>query len=283
LFREVFPNWFHASYGKISQLNLSIAYKEVQGNSDEGLSFDDVGFGCYSQSNEDGILIYIFSKLGFTCPTLIDIGSARPYGSNATNLIVNWGWEAILIEGNKNKCRLSERFFKSHRYTKSYPPKILNLEVSASNINRILEENNCPPEVSLLSIDIDGVDYWIWESLDFVKPKVVLIEFNRILGPDKAITVPYSDDFYENQNSYHFQGASLRAFEKLAKSKGYDLIGCNRRGYNAFFIRTDLNQGVFPIATVNDCFSKPLVEYAYKKQLLTIDVPEIVNLDWLEV
>lgn len=283
LFRELFPNWFYDSSSKTNQKHLSIAYKIAGEDLVNQLSFDDVGFGCYSQSNEDGILIYIFARLGLQNCSLIDIGSARPFGSNTTNLIVNWGWDAILIDGNKNKCRLSKHFFKSHRYTKSYPPQILNQEVSVSNINIILEENNCPEDVGLLSIDIDGIDYYIWESITFVKPKVVVIEFNRLLGPKKSISVPYSEDFYENQDNFYFQGASLSAFEKLANSKGYDLIGCNRRGYNAFFVQSELNQGMFPIVSVADCFSKPSVKSAYEKQLKTLDVSEIMNLDWREI
>jgi hypothetical protein len=283
LFRELFPNWFYDSSSKPNQKHLSIAYKVAGEDLVNQLSFDDVGFGCYSQSNEDGILIYICARLGLQSCSLIDIGSARPFGSNTTNLIVNWGWDAILIDGNKNKCRLSKHFFESHRYTKSYPPQILNQEVSVSNINRILEENNCPQDVGLLSIDIDGIDYYIWESITFVKPKVVVIEFNRILGPNKSISVPYSEDFYENQDNFYYQGAALSAFEKLAKSKGYDLVGCNRRGYNAFFVRSELNQGIFPIVSVKDCFSKPLVKSAYEKQLITLDVSEIMNLDWHEI
>lgn len=92
-----------------------------------------------------------------------------------------------------------------------------------------------------MSIDIDGVDYWIWDAITVIKPRVVVLEYQDIIGPDKALTMPYSDDF--DASNYpmtlgmpDFCGASLPAFVKLARKKGYRLVGCNRLYYNAFFI-----------------------------------------------
>lgn len=283
LLHEFFPNWFENPCEKISQKKLLAMYQSAYLDKDKPSIFNDVGFGLYSQSNEDGILLYLIGRLGVTNFTLLDIGSARPFGSNTTNLIVNFGWEALLIESNKWKCRLSQHFFKKHRYTRSYPPKILHKEVTVSNINEILRDNLCSLDLDLLSIDIDGLDYHVWKAINIVNPKIVVVEFNRVLGPDLCVAVKHADDFYQTKHDIHFHGASLSAYEKLGKSKGYDLIGFNQRGYNAFFVRSDLNQGRFAVANVNDCYENVLVRKAYSDQISAMDLDQLINLAWLEV
>jgi len=132
-------------------------------------------------------------------------------------------------------------------------------------VNELFEKHGFSGEIDLLSLDMDGVDYWILEALT-VQPRVIVLEYNTILGPDRSVTVPYSDDFYAYQDTPPgvtptYLGASLTAFVKLARKKGYRLVGCNHYGFNAFFIRQGLAEEEIPEVAVADCFpNKNLAE-----------------------
>jgi hypothetical protein len=110
--------------------------------------------------------------------------------------------------------------------------------VRRDNIARIFRENDVPQDLDLLSIDIDGNDYWIWEALAAYRPKVVVIEYNATLGPQRSVTIPYDDDHVWTLD--HYFGASLAALTKLGQRLGYALIGTESAGVNAFFVRRDL-------------------------------------------
>jgi hypothetical protein len=94
----------------------------------------------------------------------------------------------------------------------------------------------------LLSIDIDGNDYWTWEAITVVNPTIVVIEYNARFGASRSVTVPYRADFVRSRAHYSmiYYGASLTALWALGRRKGYSLVGCNSAGNNAFFVRQDL-------------------------------------------
>jgi hypothetical protein len=98
-------------------------------------------------------------------------------------------------------------------------------------------------DIGLLSVDIDGNDYWVWEAIDKIKPRIVTCEYNSAFGPTKKVSTPYSDDFQRSKAHYSdlYFGASLAAFCHLAEQKGYDFIGTAEPGVNAFFVRRDLS------------------------------------------
>ena len=114
--------------------------------------------------------------------------------------------------------------------------------VDAHNINNILSECKYEGEIGLLSIDIDGNDYWVWKSLDIVKPDIVICEYNAVFGDIYPVTIPYEADFFRTRAHYSnlYFGAGIKALEMLASQKGYRLIGSNSAGSNAFFLRDDL-------------------------------------------
>ena len=118
--------------------------------------------------------------------------------------------------------------------------KLLNIFVTKKNINQILKKYS-GKKIDLLSIDIDGNDFWIWKAINCVKPRLVVIEYNSFFGPTLSCTIPYNHKFiwnYEKKRSYY--GASLKALEKLGKQKKYILVGVDKNGVNAFFVRNDL-------------------------------------------
>ena len=139
-------------------------------------------------------------------------------------------------------------------------------------------DNGVEGEIDLFSLDIDGIDYWIWNAVSVIQPRVVLVEYQDIWGPERAVTVPYKPDFNRFDVHPDFYGASLPAFVKLGHAKGYRLVGVNRYGFNAFFVRKGIGEDVLPEIPVADCFSHPKVIQGMKKRL-----PAVENLAWQEV
>jgi hypothetical protein len=122
------------------------------------------------------------------------------------------------------------------------------LFITKENINGVIKEQflkkGYSSEIGILSIDIDGNDYWIWESIDCINPVIVVIEYNALFGTEKKWTIPYMENFvrYEHDSSNQYWGASLGALCCLAESKGYDFVGCNSNGNNAYFIKSGFNK-----------------------------------------
>ena len=111
--------------------------------------------------------------------------------------------------------------------------------VTADNINSLFTKYHVPFEFDLLSIDIDGNDLWVWNSIEpRWRPRVVVIEYNSSVGPSVCLTIPYDAAFYWDGTTYF--GSSLQALSVLAELRGYTLVACDSRGVNAFFVRTNL-------------------------------------------
>jgi len=273
---------YSAEYGQTSsiaqrQFFLSLSAIAEQGGGG-GPSFRDSGFRVYSQADEDGLLLYIFSLIGLTNKLLIDMASGKPNGANSTNLIINWGFHALLLEGDDNKVRQSRAFYRRHPDTTLFPPCIVKAWITAENINALIRDNGFEGEIDLLSLDVDGVDYWLWDKLDAVSPRVVIVEYQDCFPADRAVTVPYSADFNRHDHSPEYFGASLAAFVKLAQRKGYRLVGCNRYGYNAFFVRNDIQSTLLPEIEATDCLTHPKVTKSRMEKLKLLE-----KFPWQEV
>ena len=104
-------------------------------------------------------------------------------------------------------------------------------------------------EIGLLSIDIDGNDYWIWKSIEVVQPVIVVIEYNSVFGLDNAITIPYKKDFFRTDAHYSnlYFGASLLALVMLGEEKGYSFVGSDSAGVNAYFVKNSRINNLIPL------------------------------------
>lgn len=191
-------------------------------------------FKIFSQTGEDGIIDHIFSKIGTKNKTFVEFGIQDGRECNTANLSLNFNWKGLLIEGDKKHATRA----KSHYAGK--PVKVVNAFITKDNINKIISENGITGEIDLLSIDIDGNDYWVWKEINAINPRVVVIEYNSSLG-HRPIAVKYAPDFerFKAHKSGLYYGASLSALTKLGKSKGYSLVGCCSTGFNAFYVRKD--------------------------------------------
>jgi hypothetical protein len=239
----------------------------------------DVGFRVYSQADEDGILLYIFSLIGTETKRCVELAFGTPHGANTTNLLCNWGWTGLLIEGDESHVHDTTEYFRRHPDTWYFQPTVVNAWVTKDNINAMFAEHGFSGEIDLLSLDVDGNDWWFWRELEVVRPRVVVVEYNNLWGSDRAVTVPYRPNFvYESETPTLHIGASLLAFVKLAREKGYRLVGSNRYDYNAFFVADGEGEAMLPSVAVDTCLTHPAVINGQREVL-----PLVENLEWIDV
>ena len=213
------------------------------------------GYKVHSQSDEDGIIAEIFQRIGTKNKNFIEFGVEHGIECNSLWLLMQ-GWSGLWIDGGVKNCR---RIEKSHaHFTQSEQLRVENTFITRDNINALLARHFPLPqnEIDLLSIDIDFNDYWVWQAIVDVNPRLVVIEYNASWPPPAAITVPYKPQGRWNGTSYF--GASLGALTKLGREKGYSLVGCCLAGTNAFFVRDDLVKNkFFKPGSVKDHYEQP--------------------------
>jgi hypothetical protein len=214
------------------------------------------GFKVFSQFEEDGLLLYIFSVLGMQHKIFVEIGSDDGVNSNSANLFFNFNWQGLFIDANKKSIQRGINFFKKYPHPWQYQPKFVHAKVTAENINTIIEQAGFGGKVGLLSIDIDGNDYWIWKAIDIIQPDVVIIEVLNEFGRNDII-VPYDANFIPPGKHPLYHSASPVAMTKLAAKKGYRLVAANDLGFNFIYIKNELAPVHIPTITVESCLQHP--------------------------
>jgi hypothetical protein len=186
----------------------------------------------------------------------------------------------MLFDGGEANVARGRQIFASHPDTLHYPPRFVHAWITAENVDSLIGGNGFRSEIDLLSLDIDGVDYWLWNAIEVVSPRVVIAEVQAIWGSERSVTVPYSPDFRAGffKGFGIYSGASLPAFVKLGRKKGYRLVGCQRYGFNAVFLRNDVGQREFPEVPASDCFNHPFAKWAYDELR-----PMVADKEWVEV
>ncbi len=172
-----------------------------------------------SQSGEDGIIEKALDLIGEHDRHCVEFGAwDGQHLSNTYNLIKNKGYSGVLIEANSDKFReLQEEYAENNKVIS------LNQFVGCEeddNLDHILSEASIPTNFDVLSIDIDGNDYHVFDAMKRYKPKILVIEFNH--------TIPSHIEFVQPKDPSVAQGASLLSLTKLGKSKGYELVATTR-------------------------------------------------------
>lgn len=197
------------------------------------------GFKVYSQNDEDGIIAEIFRRIGSPTRTFVEFGVEHGLESNTMYLLLQ-GWRGLWIDGNKKfVSKIRSRFDDVIRANRL---SVVHSFITRDNINSTIGQF-AQGEIDLLSIDIDGNDYHIWEAIEVVRPRLVVIEHNSKFPPPTSIAPTYVPDRVWQRDDY--MGASLEAFVRLGATKGYSLVGCNITGVNAFFVRDDIVEEKF--------------------------------------
>jgi hypothetical protein len=222
-----------------------------QNKKKDSVNLMDYEFQVFSQWGEDGIIQFLVDKLTIDQKVFVEFGVETYHESNTRFLLMKDNWSGLVIDGGKQNIDLIKRQSISWRYSLTAVQKF----ITAENINSILTENGIEGEIGILSVDIDGNDYWVTKAIDCIKPVVLINEYNAVFGPDRAISVPYDPSFQRSSAHYSnlYYGASLAALTHLANEKGYALVGCNSAGNNAFFVRRDRLNTLNELS-VNDAF-----------------------------
>jgi len=242
---------------------------------------NNTGFRVYSQFEEDGLLLYIFSLIGFESKKVVEMCCGGGVECMATNLIINHGFEGFLFDGNSVNVANANAFFKSKQDCLLFTPHIQHAWITKENVNELLINVGATGEVDLFSLDIDGNDYWIWQAIDAIQPRVCIFETQNVIPSDLSITIPYKPDFYcWDKKGYEqdFRGVSLLAMTNLSKSKGYRLIGAHRHGFNAIYMRNDIGLNEFPEVSVASVHHNYWTHYCQS----TI-WPQVKDMKWEQV
>jgi hypothetical protein len=186
---------------------------------------------CCSQNGEDGILHELFVRIGATNRVFFEIGT-----SNNTALLAAAGWKGFWVDGQDavaSHIAASPSMSQAITFRQAF--------ITAENIGTLINDLGIPRELDLLSIDIDQNTYHVWDAIDGLKPRVVVVEYNASVPPWLDWVCEYQPD-RSWDGTVNF-GASLKAFERLGREKGYALVGCDSAGVNAYFVRSDLADG----------------------------------------
>lgn len=205
----------------------------------------------YSQHGEDGIINEIFNRIGTTSKTFFEFGAGSGSENNTIALLIS-GWKGWWVDGGEYVDVYKRLYADSIKEKKL---SVGSYFISSKNINGIVSEMGIPKEIDLISIDIDGNDYYVWEALEVISPRVVVIEYNAAYLPGMHFLQDESESLWNGSN---FFGASLHTLNGLAKKKGYTLVCCDLIGANAFFVRNDLVSDKFESAgDLNALWQKP--------------------------
>ncbi|MBX9795996.1 MAG: hypothetical protein K2Y03_03825 [Sphingomonas sp.] len=212
--------------------------------------FDDLSdyeFQVFSQWGEDGIIQHLVEAMPGIPRQFIEFGVESFTECNSRFLMMKDGWSGFIIDGSEKHVAdiQSRHWYWQHDLTAHCA------FIDKDNIASLLDKSGFFPEPGILSVDIDGVDWFVLEALGAWKPWIVIVEYNGLFGPEAPVSVPYDPAFVRHQKHYSglYWGASLAAFDTLLAPRGYRLAGTNRAGSNAFFVRTDKVQGHVPSPT----------------------------------
>ena len=247
-------------YHQIGEINRKLGYiQESLGRvesrqmlSTQIKSLQDAEYRVFSQWGEDGIIQYLIKNIKISNQVFVEFGVENYTESNTRFLLVNNNWSGLVMDGNKENID----YIKRDRIYWAHNIKAEHAFITRENINDLLIDNGLTGEIGLLSIDIDGNDYWVWEAIDVIIPDIVVVEYNHRFGKERAVTIPYQEHFVRSvaNSSMIYYGASLKALDILAKKKGYTFIGCNSAGNNAFFIKENIRSANIKAITVEEGF-----------------------------
>lgn len=197
-------------------------------------------FKVFSEANEDGAICEIFRRIGTEYKFFVEIGVGDGLECNTAFLLMQ-GWSGIWFECSQPSVHKGRVNFHA------YPVRIMQQAVTRENVDSVIRAACGDNSVDLLSIDIDSYDYYLWEAILCIRPRVVVVEYNASFPPHISKTIAYDPSYQPPVGTLYF-GATLDAFVKLGATKGYSLVGCSVSGVNAFFVRDDL---------LGDCFRSP--------------------------
>jgi hypothetical protein len=239
---------------RIDRLQQAVGRIELrQQQQNPSTDLHDHEFQVSSQWGEDGIIQYLIQQVEIPNPTFVEFGVQDYTESNTRFLLQHNNWSGLVIDATAEHIDYIRRDAIYWRHNLKADCAFIDRD----NINGLLERNGVHGDIGLLSIDIDGNDYWVWEAISVIRPRLVVCEYNSVFGSRRAVTVPYERQFERHRAHFSgaYWGASLAALDHLARKKGYALVGINSVGINAFFVRADVVESI-PVQTPRQAYVK---------------------------
>lgn len=200
-------------------------------------SLEEAEFQVYSQFGEDGIIQWLIHNVAIDSKTFIEFGVEDYTEANTRFLLMNNNWTGLVMDGSEaNMKRLA-----GWEYLWKYDLTAVAAFITRDNINQLILDAGFQGDTGILSIDLDGNDWWILNAVTCVSPRILICEYNNIFGDEKKVTVPYDAEFVRSEKHYSnlYWGCSIAAFRGWAQENGYYYMGSNSAGNNAFFVRKD--------------------------------------------
>lgn len=266
-------NQIHQMSQDVEQLRYSIGEMETL-KVGPGASVRE--FKVFSQSGEDGVIQWLIHNIPIQSKRFIEFGVQNYTESNTRFLLMHDNWSGLIMDGSQENMD----YVKQDNICWMHDLKPVPAFVTAENINTLIRDNGFAGEVGILSIDIDGNDYWVWKAISCVQADIVICEYNSRFGSERAVTIPYDSNFYRTDahSSNLYFDASIRALTLLGQQKGYALVYGNEIGSNLFFIRRELLNDVVYEKTVEECYVRAKYRQARDPQgklmLLSIEDEE---------
>ena len=209
------------------------------------LAFHDAEFSTFSQWGEDGIIQYLLERTDLEDHSFVEFGVEDYSEANTRFLLMKDNWRGLIIDADSRHIDSILRSDLAWRYEIC----AVSAFVRTDNINELLVGNRMVGDIGLLSIDVDGNDYWILRAITAVQPRIIICEYNSAFGRHRAVTVPYDPNFVAAEAHYSrlYFGCSLAALNHLLSARGYLLVGCESHGANAFFVRSDVARTLSPL------------------------------------
>lgn len=207
---------------------------------DDAKRLERHGYCVASQNEEDGMLAEVFRRIGETNRVFFEFGVGNGLQNITFHMLLN-GWKGWWIEINQPKLNFMRKYFSGA--ISEGRLVIDDSHIDAENINAVCEKLGIPEEIDLLSIDIDGNDYHVFDRMSRVRARVVVLEYNPLYPPPMRLVGAYDPNYSYSDQTYI--GASLQSLCDLAESKGYQLVGTSISGINAIFVRKDLAKDKF--------------------------------------
>tara|TARA_B110001450_G_scaffold218812_1_gene213473 strand:- start:19978 stop:20895 length:918 start_codon:yes stop_codon:yes gene_type:complete len=231
--------------------------------------FRESEFRVFSQWGEDGIIQFLLNHVLIERPLFVEFGVENYTEANTRFLLTNNQWSGIVIDGSDEDIG----YIKRDPIYWAANLKAVSAFITKDNINELITKNGISGDIGILSVDIDGNDYWVWQAIESISPRIIICEYNSHFGSEAEVTIPYDPAFV--RDSAHFSkiyyGASISAFNSLAESRGYSLVASNSVGNNIFFVRKDLI-GSLPVLSVAQAYRRAeFREYHDENGNLTFD------------
>ena len=198
----------------------------------------DAEFRVYSQWGEDGIIEWLVSQVEVPNRRFIEFGVEDFREANCRFLLRHRGWKGFVMDGSESNMASLRKDPIHWMYDLTAQAAF----VTAENICGLIADAGFAGRVGLLSIDLDGNDYWVWKAIDNVDAAIVVCEYNAVFGDRHALSIPYNPGFERGaaHSSGLYWGSSIEALRQLSAERGYVFVGTNSAGMNAFFVKQEL-------------------------------------------